>query len=149
MNITAKGRYAVMAMVDIATHYDGKPISLHEISTRQDITLNYLEQIFMKLRKNNLVKSVRGPGGGYLLAKSSDKINSCEIINAVEEFIDMTRCIGSDNKSGCMKNNSLCKTHYLWEGLSNQINEYLKSVTLHDICNKDKSLLVPNMQEVV
>lgn len=135
MNITTKSRYAVMAMVDIAINYQGSPISLQKISSRQDITLNYLEQIFMKLRKEGLVKSIRGPGGGYVLAKSTDKISICDIVSSVDESIIMTRCTGNDDEEGCFKNNTKCATHHLWEGLTNKINDYLESVNLSDICN--------------
>lgn len=135
MNLTTKGRYAVMAMADLAMHSKGQPITLAEISSRQRIALNYLEQIFMKLRKNGLVKSVRGPGGGYVIPLSIAEITIAEIVSAVDESIKMTRC--SDKKEqGCMHGNIKCVTHNLWEGLSTQIFNYLNAISLHGLCNE-------------
>lgn len=136
MNLTTKGRYAVMAMVDLAMHGKGSPITLAEIAERQDITLNYLEQIFMKLRKSGLVQSVRGPGGGYVLASQVEAISIAQIVLAVDESINMTRCNIHAGGEGCLKKNAKCITHNLWEGLTRQIYNYLHSVSLADVCSK-------------
>lgn len=134
MMLSTKGRYAVMAMVDLATCSQSKPVSLAEISDRQEIPLAYLEQIFAKLRKSGLVKSVRGPGGGYLLLRSASDIWVSDIIMAAEETIKMTRC--DSGPAGCMKPKTRCLTHDLWEGLGTQIYTYLRSISLEDICDK-------------
>lgn len=134
MNLTTKGRYAVMAMVDLAMHSNGKPITLADVAERQGITLNYLEQIFMRLRKDGLVQSIRGPGGGYVLALKKDEISVGDVVQAVEESTSMTRCTNLENGKGCFKNNARCITHDLWEGLTQQIDGYLSSVSLHDVC---------------
>jgi Rrf2 family iron-sulfur cluster assembly transcriptional regulator len=138
MNLTTKGRYAVMAMVDLAINGKGNPVSLADIAARQDIALSYLEQIFMRLRKAGLVKSVRGPGGGYIIAAKPEDMPISDIVIAVDESIKMTRC-GNENKSGCISdhNKSKCITHNLWEGLSNKIYEYLHSISLADVCNRN------------
>ncbi len=136
MMLTTKGRYAVMAMVDL-TYYgkDNKAIALQEISHRQDIALNYLEQIFNKLKKSNLVDSFKGPGGGYKLSKLAKDISVLEVINAVEESIKITRCEENNHKGCLIKHNKICFTHALWDGLGKQISNYLDSVTLEDVCN--------------
>lgn len=136
MMLTTKGRYAVMAMVDLSYYGgDNKIIALHEISERQEIAVSYLEQLFIKLRKNNLVESHRGPGGGYKLSKLPKDISVLEIIDASGEGIKMTRC--EKNSSGCLiKSDKICFTHALWDGLDNTISNYLHSVSLQDICNK-------------
>lgn len=135
MRLSTKGRYAVMAMVDIAKHGKGEPISLAEIAERQEISLSYLEQLFAKLRAANLVKSVRGPGGGYLLAHGADATRISDIILAVDEPIRATRCTPGA-PTGCSANKSRCLTHDLWEELGNQIHLYLNSVTLADVCEQ-------------
>ncbi|AIL65390.1 HTH-type transcriptional regulator iscR [Rickettsiales bacterium Ac37b] len=140
MILGSKGRYAVMAMVEIAMQDNlGLPMSLDKIAIRQNIKLNYLEQIFMKLRKNGLVRSSKGPGGGYILNKNSAEISIASIVEAVEEPIKMVRC---DNQPGmgCMPNGKRCVTHDLWDGLSNQIFIYLNSISLQDLSNNAKSL---------
>ncbi|HEV8015732.1 MAG TPA: Rrf2 family transcriptional regulator [Stellaceae bacterium] len=133
MRLSTKGRYAVMAMVDLAKHCSGEPISLAEIAERQEISLSYLEQLFAKLRAGNLVKSVRGPGGGYLLARGADGTRISDIILAVDEPIRATRCTPGA-PTGCSGNKTRCLTHDLWEELGNQIHLYLSSVTLADVC---------------
>jgi Rrf2 family iron-sulfur cluster assembly transcriptional regulator len=133
VRLSTKGRYAVMAMVDLAKHGKGEPISLAEIAERQEISLSYLEQLFAKLRVANLVKSVRGPGGGYLLALGADATRISDIILAVDEPIRATRCTPGA-PTGCSGNKSRCLTHDLWEELGNQIHLYLSSVTLADVC---------------
>ncbi len=134
MKLTTKGRYAVMAMADLARHSTGQPVVLAEIANRQDISLSYLEQLFAKLRRGNLVKSVRGPGGGYLLARMAGDIRISDVILAVDEPIKATRCeLGSPR--GCLPSSGRCITHDLWEGLSRQIHLYLGSVSLDDVIN--------------
>ena len=140
MMLTTKSRYAVMAMVDLAaTAEREKPMKLAEIAARQEIALNYLEQIFIRLRQAGLVKSVKGPGGGYALAAPLSQIRISDIVAAVDESVEMTRCAThgkSDPKKGCMRDNARCLTHDLWEGLTTQITDYLSSITLEDIRSK-------------
>jgi Rrf2 family transcriptional regulator, iron-sulfur cluster assembly transcription factor len=135
LRLSTKGRYAVMAMVDLAKHSGGTPVSLAEIAERQEISLSYLEQLFAKLRKAGLVKSVRGPGGGYLLAFGSGETRISDIILAVDEPIRATRCTPGA-PVGCRGNKSRCLTHDLWEELGNQIHLYLSSVSLADVCEQ-------------
>jgi Rrf2 family iron-sulfur cluster assembly transcriptional regulator len=132
MRLSTKGRYAVMAMVDLAKHSQGSPIALAEIAERQEISLSYLEQLFAKLRAGGLVKSVRGPGGGYLLGHPADETRISDVILAVDEPIRATRCTPGA-PMGCRGSKSRCLTHDLWEELSNQIHLYLSSVTLADV----------------
>ena len=127
-----KARYAVMAMVELASRTEGVPIALSQLADAQEITLPYLEQIFSKLRKQGLVQSSRGPGGGYVLAKAASEIDVAKIVFAVDESIKMTRC-DSHDAGGCLSKKSRCYTHHLWEGLENHIEGYLQSVTLADI----------------
>ena len=133
MKLSTKGRYAVMAMVDLTRNSDGSPVALADIAERQEISLSYLEQLFAKLRRGGLVRSVRGPGGGYLLAHTADATRISDIILAVDEPIRATRC-APGSPSGCRSNKSRCLTHDLWEELGNQIHLYLSSVTLADVC---------------
>jgi Rrf2 family transcriptional regulator, iron-sulfur cluster assembly transcription factor len=135
VKLSTKGRYAVMAMVDLARHSNGNPISLGEIAEREEISLSYLEQLFAKLRRGGLVKSVRGPGGGYLLAHDRDDTRIADIILAVDEPIQAVRCTPGQ-AIGCRCDRSRCLTHDLWEELSNQIRMYLSSVSLGDVCEK-------------
>jgi Rrf2 family iron-sulfur cluster assembly transcriptional regulator len=135
VKLSTKGRYAVMAMVDLARHSNGNPVSLAEIAEREEISLSYLEQLFAKLRRGGLVKSVRGPGGGYLLAHDRDETRIADIILAVDEPIRAVRCTPGE-AIGCRGNRGRCLTHDLWEELSNQIHLYLSSVSLGDICEK-------------
>ncbi|MBM3572910.1 MAG: Rrf2 family transcriptional regulator, partial [Alphaproteobacteria bacterium] len=129
MRLSTKGRYAVMAMVDLARHSGGHPVALADIADRQEISLSYLEQLFAKLRRGALVRSVRGPGGGYLLGHPPEQMRIADIILAVDEPIRATRCTPGAPE-GCNKNKSRCLTHDLWEELGNQIHLYLSSVTL-------------------
>jgi Rrf2 family iron-sulfur cluster assembly transcriptional regulator len=133
VRLSTKGRYAVMAMVDLAQHSGGGPVSLAEIAERQEISLSYLEQLFAMLRKGGLVKSVRGPGGGYLLAHDRSEIRIADVIIAVDEPIRATRC-APGAPVGCRGNRTRCLTHDLWEELGNQIHLYLSSVSLADVC---------------
>ena len=135
MKLSTRGRYAVMAMVDLASHSKGRPIALAEIAERQEISLSYLEQLFAKLRRGGLVRSVRGPGGGYLLAHEVGQIRVSDVILAVDEPIRATRC-APGSPSGCRSNKSRCLTHDLWEELGNQIHLYLSAVTIADVVNR-------------
>ena len=135
MKLSTKGRYAVMAMVDLASSSSGRPISLADIAERQEISLSYLEQLFSKLRRGGLVNSVRGPGGGYLLAHAAGETRISDIILAVDEPIRATRCMPGQPQ-GCRTNKSRCLTHDLWEELGNQIYLYLSSVTVADVVNR-------------
>ena len=138
MRLTTKGRYAVTAMLDLALRYDKGAVTLADIAKRQGISLSYLEQLFAKLRRSGLVDSVRGPGGGYNLALEPSKISVAEIIVAINENIDATRCGGEKNCHGDEK----CLTHQLWEDLSTRIYEFLSGITLGDLVTK------PHVQEV-
>lgn len=135
VKLSTKGRYAVMAMVDLAAHSRGRPVALAEIADRQEISLSYLEQLFAKLRRGGLVKSVRGPGGGYLLARTPRDTRISDIIIAVDEPIRATRCTPG-SPAGCRSNRSRCLTHDLWEELGNQIYLYLSAVSLEDVCER-------------
>ena len=132
MILTTKGRYAVMAVVELASENGNKPISLLAISQKQQISLSYLEQIFARLKKAGIVASVKGPGGGYVLGKEKSQITIADIIKAIGESIKMTRC--SIEKSGCVSSGVKCKTHQIWHGLENEIFNYLNSISLHKIC---------------
>ena len=127
MRLTTKGRFAVTAMVDLAMRGERGPVTLLGISERQKISLSYLEQLFGKLRRNNIVESVRGPGGGYYLARPANKITIAEIVIAVDEPLDATKCGGMGN---CKGETKPCLTHELWMGLNEKILGYLQSVTL-------------------
>ena len=135
MRLSTKGRYAVMAMVDLASNSRGRPVALADIAERQEISLSYLEQLFGKLRKGGLVRSVRGPGGGYLMSRDPSDTRVADIIMAVDELIKATRCTPG-SPSGCHLNKSRCMTHDLWEELGNQIYLYLSSVTVEDIVER-------------
>lgn len=132
MRLTTKGRYAVTAMLDLALHHQDGPVSLADISLRQGISLSYLEQLFSKLRKNMLVKSVRGPGGGYRLQAAPCDISIANIIDAVDESIDTTRC----REKGDCQEGEKCLTHHLWLDLSRQIHRFLSDVTLASLMLK-------------
>lgn len=132
MKLTTKGRYAVTAMLDLALHTGEQPVSLAEISERQDISLSYLEQLFSKLRKAGLVVSMRGPGGGYQLNGSPEDVAIADIISAVDESVDATRCGGM----GDCQDNKPCLTHDLWMDLSNQIRTFLSEITLADMTSR-------------
>lgn len=132
MRLTTKGRYAVTAMLDLTLNGESGPISLSDISKRQEISLSYLEQLFSKLRQHDLVSSVRGPGGGYRLSRGSHKISVAEIIDAVNESIDATNCGGAGN----CKNGKVCLTHYLWADLSEQIHQFLSDISLASLVER-------------
>ena len=135
MKLSTKGRYAVMAMVDLARHSQERPVSLADIASRQEISLSYLEQLFSRLRRGGLVKSVRGPGGGYKLALGAEGTLISDIIHAVDEPIKVTRCDGAVLE-GCHADKSRCLTHDLWAELGNQIHRYLSSVSLADVVER-------------
>jgi Rrf2 family iron-sulfur cluster assembly transcriptional regulator len=139
MRLSTKGRYAVTAMMDLAIHDRFGPVTLAEISQCQGISLSYLEQLFAKLRKKALVEGVRGPGGGYRLAQTPDKITVADIISAVDEKVDATRCAGRED---CYEGRR-CLTHELWSELSDQIFSFLKGITLAQFVER------PSVQEVV
>jgi len=132
MKLTAKGRYAVMAMADLAKNNVKKPTSLTEISLRQGISIAYLEQLFLKLRKNNLVQSARGPSGGYVLSKPPGEIKLLSIISAVDEKIQTVKC-KRESKKGCNGKSIKCITHDLWDDLEIHINSFFEKNTLKDI----------------
>jgi Rrf2 family iron-sulfur cluster assembly transcriptional regulator len=134
MKLSTRGRYAVMAMADIATHSTGEPVSLGDIAVRQDISLAYLEQLFAKLRRGALVASCRGPGGGYRLAREAADIRIADIVIAVEEPLKVTRCDDHSSR-GCV-GGARCLTHDLWEELGRQIHVFLCSVSLEDVVQK-------------
>ncbi len=132
MRLTTKGRYAVTAMLDLAFHSQKKPVTLTEISTRQTISLSYLEQLFARLRKAGMVKGVRGPGGGYKLIRDAQLINIADIIAAVDEMVDSTKCGGKGN----CQDDQACLTHDLWMGLSDQIRNYLRGISLGELMDR-------------
>ena len=131
MRLSTKGRYAVMALVDLAGHSNGRPVALADISGRQEISLSYLEQLFARLRRKGLVESARGPGGGYRLARTASETSIADIVHAVDEPLRATRC--SVKGKGCMLKGERCLTHDLWEGLGDRIEDYLSSVSLADV----------------
>ncbi len=143
MKLTTKGRYAVTAMLDLAIHYGDGPITLADIAQRQGISLSYLEQLFSRLRKRSLVSSVRGPGGGYSLGKEAREIYIGEVITAVDENVDTTKCHGAHN----CQNNERCLTHDLWSDLSDQIYDYLNNISLQDLMDRKAVREVANRQE--
>ncbi|MBT3766546.1 MAG: Rrf2 family transcriptional regulator [Rhodospirillaceae bacterium] len=135
MKLSTKGRYAVMAMTDLASNSHGDPVSLADVAERQEISLSYLEQLFSKLRKGGVVKSVRGPGGGYLLSRDASDLRISDIVLAVNEPLSTTRCTPG-SAEGCTSDRSRCLTHDLWEELGNQIHLYLSSISLDDVCKR-------------
>ena len=140
MKLTSKGRYAVMAMADLARNNDNSPTSLSEISLRQGISLSFLEQLFLRLKKNNLVKSSRGPKGGYILTKNPEEIKLSNIIYAVDEKIKTVKC-KKESKKGCNGKSVKCITHDLWDDLESHIKVFFEKNTLKDIIyrtNKSK-----------
>jgi len=143
MRLTTKGRYAVTAMLDLAFHSQNKPVTLTDIATRQTISLSYLEQLFARLRKAGMVTGVRGPGGGYKLSREAMEINIADIIAAVDEPVDSTKCGG---KGDCQEGQS-CLTHDLWMGLSDQIRTYLSGISLGEIMLRDPVSVVAKRQD--
>ena len=145
MKLTTKGRYAVTAMLDLALHREQGPVNLAEISTRQAISLSYLEQLFSRLRKFGLVGSARGPGGGYLLGRDASEISIADVIRAVDESVDATRCRGAKNCQG----DERCLTHDLWEELSQQITNFLGGISLADMVQRRTVRQVSQRQDAV
>ena len=145
MRLTTKGRYAVTAILDLALHDAQGPVNLADISKRQEISLAYLEQLFAKLRRSGLVESSRGPGGGYRLKKAAEDISVAEIITAVDEQVDATRCGGQQNCQGDLR----CLTHDLWQDLSDQISAFLAGVTLGELVQRKNVRQVSARQDVV
>ena len=137
MKLTTKGRYAVMAMADLASYSNDKPISLTEISLRQNISQSYLEQLFLKLKTKNLVKSIRGSNGGYILDKPASEIKLSNIIFAVDETVKTLNC-KKESKKGCNHKTMKCITHNLWDDLEQHINSFFAKIKLEDLVNKDK-----------
>ena len=143
MNLTAKSRYAVSAMLDLAAQKKEKPVSLADISRRQEISLSYLEQLFAKLRKKGLVTSIKGPGGGYLLARSANKVSVADIVDSVDENVDVTRCSGKGNCQGGV----VCLTHQLWSEFSEEIRNYLSGINLENLKDREHVKRVMFRQE--
>ncbi len=133
MRLTTKGRFAVTAMMDLALRGEDGPVALASVSERQDISLSYLEQLFGKLRRHKLVDSVRGPGGGYCIARPLDRVTVADIIRAVDEQLDATQCGGHEN----CQDEHRCMTHDLWSTLNNKMYEYLASVSLADLVGRE------------
>ncbi len=145
MKLTTKGRYAVTAMLDLALHAKSAPVSLAEISVRQEISLSYLEQLFSRLRKRGLVVSTRGPGGGYKVARDLDKVAVADIISAVNESVDATQCGGREN----CHDHGRCLTHDLWDGLSELIRDFLSGVSLQDLIDRQRVKTVAMRQDQI
>ncbi len=135
MRLTTKGRYAVTAMLDLAIHSNSGPITLSDISHRQGISLSYLEQLFARLRKNGLVLSTRGPGGGYRLSRDAEEIAIVDVITAVDEYVDVMKCGGKSDCAG----DGPCLTHELWEELSHKIHEFLAGISLGELVNRKEN----------
>ncbi|MCB1649728.1 MAG: Fe-S cluster assembly transcriptional regulator IscR [Pseudomonadales bacterium] len=143
MRLTTKGRYAVTALLDLAIHANEGPVNLADISQRQGISLSYLEQLFAKLRRSELVSSVRGPGGGYRLGKKAQAIRIAQIIDAVNESVDATKCKGQGN---CQQGET-CLTHHLWQDLSEQIHDFLSSISLADLIERNDIKRIAQIQD--
>lgn len=143
MKLTTRGRYAVTAMLDLALHADQGPVSLADISERQEISLSYLEQLFARLRRHKLVQSTRGPGGGYSLSRPLCDVAVVHIVKAVDESVDATQCGGQKN---CHQQGR-CLTHDLWEGLSQQVEEFLSGISLQDLIDREPVRKVSEQQD--
>ncbi|MBC9129770.1 Fe-S cluster assembly transcriptional regulator IscR [Frischella sp. Ac48] len=145
MKLTSKGRYAVTAMLDVALHSKKGPVSLADISVRQAISLSYLEQLFSRLRKNGLVISVRGPGGGYVLGRKMNEIAISSIVKAVDETVTATKCHGEEGCQGGVK----CLTHSLWNELSERIDSFLTGITLSELVKSEDVKTIADRQDNV
>jgi Rrf2 family iron-sulfur cluster assembly transcriptional regulator len=143
VKLTTKGRYAVTAMLDLALHQGQGPITLADVARRQGISLSYLEQLFSRLRKQSLVSSVRGPGGGYSLGREAGEIHIAEVISAVDESVDTTKCGGANN----CQDNDRCLTHDLWCDLSGRIHDYLSGISLQDLMSKQVVQRISDRQD--
>jgi Rrf2 family iron-sulfur cluster assembly transcriptional regulator len=137
MRLSTKGRYAVTAMLDLALHSGSGPVTLADVSVNQGISLSYLEQLFAALRGKNLVRGVRGPGGGYYLGRPADEISVANIICAVDEWVEFTRCGGREN----CRDGQRCLTHHLWDQLSDEIFRFLSDITLQDLVDRGRGRL--------
>jgi Rrf2 family iron-sulfur cluster assembly transcriptional regulator len=144
MKLTSKGRYAVTAMLDVALHSRNGPVSLADISERQEISLSYLEQLFARLRKEQLVSSVRGPGGGYKLGRAASDIAIGEVIRAVDESVDATRCQGQADCQGGER----CLTHTLWQDLSDRISQFLNGISIGELMKTSEVREVAGRQDL-
>jgi Rrf2 family iron-sulfur cluster assembly transcriptional regulator len=156
MRLTTKGRFAVTAMIDLALRQSKGPVTLAGISQRQEISLSYLEQLFGKLRRHKIVESVRGPGGGYMLARKADEVTVADIIIAVDEPLDATQCGGKENcHSPSHEGGARCMTHDLWTTLNSKMVDYLDSVSLQDLVNQQKkkmaeqNIVLVHQQQVI
>jgi Rrf2 family iron-sulfur cluster assembly transcriptional regulator len=143
MKLTTKGRYAVTAMLDLALHNGKGPVTLNDIAARQHLSLSYLEQLFARLRRNGLVESTRGPGGGYSLSRAAAEIAVVDVIVAVDENVDTTRCGGNTD----CQNHNKCLTHDLWCDLSSQIRDFLSGISLADLTQRQAVQEVAQRQE--
>jgi Rrf2 family iron-sulfur cluster assembly transcriptional regulator len=150
MRLSTKAQYAVRALVDLSLHSGGNPVALREISRREDIPLNYLEQLFLRLKKGNIIDSVRGPGGGYVLARSGRQIKISEIVTTVEEPLNPVSCL--DEEGGRCSRESRCVTHNVWKGLGERIRGFLDSINLEDLTREARerfgSQLPPEKKQV-
>lgn len=146
MRLSTKAQYAVRALVSLNLASNGEPVTIKEISEREKISLNYLEQLFVKLRRGSIVKSVRGPGGGYLLARDASQIRVDEIIDTVEEILVPVSCMNDDGSCGC---DLECATQSVWQGLGNQIRNFLSSMTLADLTRDARSRLDQRIRHIV
>ena len=144
MRLTSKGRYAVTAMLDVSLHAGEGPVPLTDISDRQGISLSYLEQLFAKLRKKELVNSVRGPGGGYFLGREAELISIRDVISAVDESVDATKCQGQGN----CHNGTVCLTHHLWSDLSDRIESFLDEISLGELVRRRKKEQMSNESHI-
>lgn len=144
MKLSTKGRYAVTAMLDLALHHESGPVTLTDIANGQGISLSYLEQLFARLRRDGLVEGMRGPGGGYRLARPASAISVADIITAVDENVDVTRCAGREN----CQDGERCLTHDLWTELSQQLYEFLDGITLAQLVERPAVREVAGRQEV-
>jgi Rrf2 family iron-sulfur cluster assembly transcriptional regulator len=139
MRITARGSYAVRALVDLASQPGTRPVSLRQIAARGHISVSYLEQLFLKLRRRHLVRSVRGPGGGYLLARNADSISVAEVIEAVEERIEPIYCVRPSSNRTCSRE-TCCAAHQVWKGLAERMRDYLSSINLEEMVRNSEAL---------
>lgn len=144
MRLTTKGRYAVTAMLDLALHESAGPITLADISQRQGVSISYLEQLFAKLRRNKLVESIRGPGGGYRLAGGAANISVAQIVEAVNDSMDATRCRGKGDCQG----GDVCLTHHLWSDLSDRLRQFLDAITLAELVSREDIRRVSDRQDM-
>jgi len=148
VRLSTRGRYALRAMIDLALHTDGEPVLRSDIAERQEISTDYIEQLFVKLRKAGFIESVKGPGGGYILAKSPDQIRAGDIIRTVEGPIALVHCVAPQQETACHRIDS-CVTHLLWKRLSDKVAEVLDSVTLKDLCDQARELQARELKQAL